>query len=646
MRTPTLLILPFALVLAAFGQSSPSLQQARSQFDDRNYKEAAGLYRSAVTAEPDNEEALSGLVDSLEALGDWRGALPALEHLVTLEPSNARRIDQLGRFQSWAGDSRAVETLSRACSMDKSKPQYCTDYAGVLVWNPETRPQAIAQLRSVLAASPNYVPAIARLAEALSWDKSTRGEAAKLFQAGLNVEPQNLDLLNSYAEMLSYDRAQRELALSMYTHVLSIDPDNQRALTGKAQLLAWSGHSAEAMDVYDRLLSVNPENVAALRGKAQILNWRGHYADAYDLLERARTYAPADPQIAAELARAQLGMQRYRDAQQIVSTLPRLSDFDDVRGELARAVGRWTETGVAFRRNGNNLNYDQATVASSTMVGSANRLLLQFAPGLYSSGPTNFSSNDYAAQFDSRIGDRLSLQTAAASETYPGISPEFTGGMQARVRLNSSMDLQTGFHRSAVDDTLLSLRGVETPGGLTGQVTANLFNVGASFRNSRHGFDGSLTYTDGLYLGSGLDTNRRWALEGNFGKAIHGTPYLRLAYGFAYSQFQYDADAPVPLPNQSGGYFSPTRYLLNYAGLTVAHKFNRRLEIEATGTAGAQNAQTSTTAFGDAAFAGTFSGRLLWRVTPRDEIRAHYEYLNVFNAFHRHLPGISWRHYF
>jgi tetratricopeptide (TPR) repeat protein len=611
MRKFSILLVLLALTAAALGQQPATpLQQARQEFEAHNFKAAAELYRAASAAEPENAEALAGLVDSLEALGQWRAALPAVERLVALQPKDARRIHQLGRWRSWSGDARGVDSLLEACDMDKSQPQYCTDYAEVLAWKAQTRGVAVAQLRAVLANSPNYVPAMAQLAKVLSWRKATRAEAAGLFETALKMEPENTDLLN-----------------------------------GKAQLLAWSGHSSDALELYDRVLSADPGNVDALRGKAQILNWRGNYAEASTLAKRASNDAPEDRQVARELARAQIGMHHYADARRTISSFPASDKLDGVRDEIERESGPWIETGVAFRRNAGRGEYDRATVAVSSPVGAQNRLIFRYTPTLYTDGDT-FNSNHYGALLESHLGERVTLTTDAAAETFPRVSPEITGGMQARVRMGSSADFQAGFHRAPVDDSLLSYRGIDTGAGLSGQVTSNLINLGLGFRNRRHEFDGSVHYTDGVYTGNKLETNRRWALDGNFGKAVSGTPYLRLAYGFAYAQFDYDADAPVPLPNQAGGYFSPTRYLLNYAGLTVAHKFGRRFEIEATGTAGAQNVENSTSAFGDPAFAGSFSGRLLWRPAARDELLVRYEYLNVFNAFHRHLPGIAWRHYF
>ena len=37
---------------------------------------------------------------------------------------------------------------------------------------------------------------------------------------------------------------------------------------------------------------------------------------------------------------------------------------------------------------------------------------------------------------------------------------------------------------------------------------------------------------------------------------------------------------------------------------------------------------------------------MLWRPSAHNELRIQYDYLNVFNAFHRQLPAVTWRHYF
>jgi hypothetical protein len=182
-------------------------------------------------------------------------------------------------------------------------------------------------------------------------------------------------------------------------------------------------------------------------------------------------------------------------------------------------------------------------------------------------------------------------------------------------------------------------------GLFTGQVASNLGRLAINYNNAARRFDFSLGYSDGIYTGRKLDSNRRWSVDGNVGKSLGGTPYFRLAYGFGYSSFDFDAEAPSMPLHRAGGYFSPTRFLLNYGALTISHKLHDRLQFEATGTAGVQNVGSTTAHFDNPQVASSFAGRLLWRISARNEARIQYDFLNVYNAFHRHQVSATWRHY-
>ncbi|MFB3916284.1 MAG: tetratricopeptide repeat protein [Terriglobales bacterium] len=661
MRTHIVIVTLLALGVLAFAQAPTavpaesaasthdgSLQQARQEFERGNYVKAADLYRTVLGTQPDNVTALAGLVDSLEASGVWRNAMPSLERLVVLQPNNASRVAQLGRWQSWIGQyAQAVQTLGIACKLEPANPGYCTDYADVLAWRSDRRSQAIAQLRTIVAANPKYVPAILKLAQLLTWDKVTRPEGLQLFQKALDLEPKNVDVLISYGEALMYSRSTRATALSLFEHALVLDPKNVRALTGKAQLLAWSGSSREAMSIYDDVLAADPDNVAALRGKAEILNWRGDYKAADALLHRARQLAPDDQRATAELARSQVGLRHWSDAKRMMSQLPPEDEYRDIREGVARALSTWTELGVEFRRNRRALDYDRLNLAVSTPLGFDNRLTFRYAPTLYTTRADEFNSNIYGVDLDSRLSDSLTVRTKLASEQYPGITPLVVGGAQFRFKVNRSLQLITEFQRKSVDEDLVSARGTYVAELFTGQVASNLGRLSLNYSNSRHGYDLSVGYTDGVYTGHHLDSNRQWAVDGDIGKSLGGAPYFRIGYGISYSQFQYDASSSSAPPQQAGGYFSPQRFLINYFSLTFSHRVKQgRLQFEAAGNIGPQNVEDATTAFEDTQFASSFSGRLLWRASTSNEIRIQYSYLDVYNAFHRHLPSVTWRHYF
>lgn len=610
---------------------------------------------SAPVRQPDQQvtqgqtaEALAIQVDGLEAHGKWREAIEQLQRLVVMQPNDAVRLNQLGRWRSWQSGWRdeSLRLLKRACDISAGAAKYCTDYAEVLSWRADTRPAAVAQLRSVVEQSPSYTPALIHLAKILSWNRDTLPEGRSLLEAALKREPDDVDLQVAFADVLASSSATRNSAIEAYDRALKLDPKNVQAMTGKAQQLAWTGHSAEAMVLYDKALAVDGNSSAALRGKAEILNWRGQYEQAAVLLRRALEVAPEDQSISAELVRSQLKMQQFAAAHSTASGLPNDTEYKQVHEAVSRATDTWTDVGVAFRRNRRNLDFDRLNVAVSSPLGFDNRLTFRYSPTLFSTTGGDFNSNHYGADLDSRINDKLRMNLTAGADTYPGIASEIAAGAQFRYRASSSWEFKIGGERTPVDESYLSLRGVDVAGEEIGQVSANLGNAGLSYNNIGHGYDVSIGYSDGVFTGRGLDANRRWSVEGNAGKSLGGAPYFRIGYGLAYTSFDYDAGDPLAPVWRFGDYFSPQRYLLNYGSLTVSHKFDEKVEFEATGTAGAQNVGSASSSFGDVQFASSFSGRMLWRVRPRDEVRIQYDFLNVYNAFRRNVPMISYRHYF
>src|SRR5579863_9828060 len=108
MHMRTFFLLPFLLAFSASAQQPNSLNAAQQQFDNHNYQEASTLYRAILDSDPENIDALSGLVNCLEVTGQWKIAIPVLQHLVALQPANASRLNQLGRWESWSGEAHGA----------------------------------------------------------------------------------------------------------------------------------------------------------------------------------------------------------------------------------------------------------------------------------------------------------------------------------------------------------------------------------------------------------------------------------------------------------------------------------------------------------------------------------------------------------
>lgn len=518
--------------------------------------------------------------------------------------------------------------------------------------NQGVRGTELAQLQQAVASHPEDVGERLRLGQMLSWQGATRPQALQVFDQGLQRDPDNVELLVASAEVLAWSHSTRPDALVRYDRVLKINPDEPRALNGKAQLLAWQGQTPEALQLYQHVLARDPQNPVALRGQAEILNWRGHYSEARSLAEKAHSLAPSYDLAELELARANVGLQKYGDARQAISGVNGGGnpDFDDVRHEINRGLGTYLDLGYAFRQQPNhavdNVEYHRFTAALSMPAGMSSRFTVLFQPTLYDNQVHGFNSNYFGASLDSTVSDRVSTHLQLGAEAFPNSPVNMDAAAGVNFKVIPSTTLKFNFTRQPVQESLLSIEGEKFSGVFFGQVYSNLADLGVSY--SAHRFDLGLDYTDGVYSGRNLDGNRRYSFDFQAGTPLHrDQPYVRVGYYGNYTSFDHDADfTGGPQTSQIGGYFSPTRFLLNEGVLTVSHRFSKNVNWGMSGGAGSQNVESNTSSFSNAQFASNFETHLFWRVNQTNEVRLGYDYLNVFNAFQRNLFRFSWRHYF
>ena len=653
MKTLLVFLASVVLAFSLAAQSVPTMEQAAAAANAGRSDEAIADYQAVLAREPENAETMSALSRLLEARGRWHDAIPVLEKLVKLQPQNSDALYRLGSMKSWLPDQRAeaLDLLNRACETSGHNPEYCSAYAEVLSWNADNRAQAIAQLRQTVAAHPEATSARLRLAQMLSWNTATRVEAIRLFNQGLERDPNNVELLIASAEVLSWNHETRLEALERYNRVLQQNPDDVRALNGKAQILAWQTRTAEALELYRRVLAKDPHNPTALRGEAEILNWKGKYSEARGLAQQAHALAPADANADVELAKADIGLHRFVEAREAIAAVDSqtLPGLDETKQEIHRGLGTYLELGYATRRE-QDLGFDRPIVTLSTQATGVSRLSFSYVPSFYTAPGQSFNTSYIQTTLDSGISDRVTTHVQGGVETFDNAAINWDAAAELRFKPVSSTLLKFGFQRAPIEESFLSTRGENVAGlGFTGQVHSNLADLGVSYYNSRYKYDMSLDYYDGVYTGDNLDNNRRYSLEGQIGEALHSDrPYIRLAYGVTYLSFDHDADLQTgqPITRLTGGYFSPTQFLLNQGVLNVSHRFSPRLDWSMAGAAGVQNVGTSTSNFSNTQFASSFETHVRWRVSPVNEIMLGYEYLNVYNAFQRNLYRFAWRHYF
>lgn len=573
--------------------------RARQLAAEGDFREAASAWRMVLEARPRDRVALEGLVDALEAAGDWRDAIAPLDVLLELGAGDGYRLRQRGLYAAWSGDlGRGIELLRRAVAQ---------------------RPQDGASL--------------AALAEVLSWSPATRAEACATFTAALARDPDNIPLLLGYADLLSWTPSTRDSADKVYRRILARSPGEIRARVGRANLLTWNGKPAGALPGYDSVLVVAPDDIGALRGRGGALNQLRRPGDALPPLQRAVELAPRDVWAAGELARAELGSGRFRAARsRLQGRVEPL--FRPVADSALRATASAAEVTGLLRRRKNQLDANRVSARTTGSLGSF-KVFGEYARTELQDGSAAFRTDGYGA--GARVDSRgLSLVAVGRMQTIQGLAPRQWGGsVSLGWMVMDGVALLAAAGRSPVEDTRRSVQGELDGGALRGAVHANLARVTLSLDNLPGPFDAEGTLLAGRYTGLGLESNRRVAAEARAGVVLHRTqPWIRIGYGFSATRFDYNAALDLAqVEAQRGGYFSPKAYWHHQGVLQVSQGIGSRVRWEADARMGREWVRhfegTGTSSRNTAVANSTLTLRLSHWL----DFETSFLYVNAFDAF-------------
>ena len=318
----------------------------------------AGLLLSVLTVTPGFSQSQEGVPSSaeayyhfaigrtLEAEGDWEGALDEYEQALAIDPTNSAVYSEMAasffRHQQVRDAVDYAERAIRADSDNLDAHQLlssiytgllndATDGRGVA---PEIVDRAIEELEEVVRLDPTERDAYLMLGRLYRFrDEPER--AAQVYRDVLEISPGSEEGAISLAELqlesgnvdeaieklreFSEDQGESRAVLALlgqayiraedwdnaattYTKALVLDPEDADLLRETARALLISGRLEDAARRYEELIALEPNDPIAHLRLGQIERQRMNFETARDHLEEANRLVPNSPEIQFDMA--------------------------------------------------------------------------------------------------------------------------------------------------------------------------------------------------------------------------------------------------------------------------------------------------------------------------------------------------------
>ena len=232
-------ILPF---LANRDQPQQATNGANQQQQEELADQARG-YEAVLEREPDNENALQGLLEIRLQQGDVEGAIAPLEQLADLNPEQEAYRILLAQAKQETGD---VEGAASA-------------YRYILDEQPGD-PRALQGLVDLYLQKDRPEAAIGELEETL--------ELAENNEIDVDTTSIRLLLAQVYARMDDFDRA-----IALYQELAEADPSDFRPVLGQALVKQEQGDEEAAKPLYEEAFALAPaEYKDQIKGMTPLLN--------------------------------------------------------------------------------------------------------------------------------------------------------------------------------------------------------------------------------------------------------------------------------------------------------------------------------------------------------------------------------------
>jgi tetratricopeptide (TPR) repeat protein len=299
-------------------------------------REAEGIYRQILAADPNNAHALHllGLVSSQVGQPDM--AVQYIRRAIEQNPTAALYHSNLGAALATAGrHEQAIEACERAIQLRPDLTDAYENMASSLK-RLEQFDRAVQSLQTALRLKPNDFGILDSLGGALS-QAGRQEEAIEILRRALalrpNSAPTHHNLGNALVRLNRLDEA-----MAAYGTALELRPDYPEVLSSLSGILCQKGSIDEAMELARRTLAIQPDSSVAWFNLGRALQKLNRLPESVDALRRALAINPQFHQAHSELGTVLGQLKAHEDAIDAFSRSLQILDSVEVRYNLATAL--------------------------------------------------------------------------------------------------------------------------------------------------------------------------------------------------------------------------------------------------------------------------------------------------------------------
>jgi len=272
-------------------------------------REAEGIYRQILAADPISPHALHLLGVLSSQMGQGEAALDFIRRAITLNPTAAQYHASLGAALATLGRTQeAIEIYHRALVL---QPDLFDAHAnlGTALMKIGKFELAIESLQTSLRIGPNNFKLLDSLGSALS-QAGRHEQAVEILQQALVIRadfaPTHLTIGNALMKLNRADEA-----VNAYRAALAIRPEYPEAMRNLSGLLSQRGAVDEAIDLARRSIAHQPDSSHAWYNLGCALHRQNRLDEAADALSRALALEPRFARAYSELGEVLLKMKAF-----------------------------------------------------------------------------------------------------------------------------------------------------------------------------------------------------------------------------------------------------------------------------------------------------------------------------------------------